>query len=110
MDKDKAMERLDAIEKEAKELRKIIDGKRIEYGMGKLYVGVKDGEPYILTGSNTEKHYRFHTLAGLTPSEQAWSCSQKTGQDCIDYHLADGFDIYVFDDTKKALQFFIDNL
>ena len=109
MDKDKAMERLDAIEKEAKELRKIIDGKKIEYSMKKLYVGIKDGRPYILAGTNDD-YYRFHCFNGPNPSEQGWGFPQKTGQDCLDYHLKCGFDIYVFDDTQKALQFFIANL
>ena len=107
---DKAMERLDAIEKEARELRKIIDGETIEYSMRKLYVGIKYGQPYILAGLSTDGYYRFHTFTGLNPSEEAWSFAKKTGQECIDYHLKDGFDIHVFDNTKEALQFFIDNL
>ena len=110
VDKDKAMERLDAIEKEAKELRKIIDGKKIEYSMKKLYVGIKDGQPYILAGDSSNQYYRFHTFSGCSPTEEGWYFPQKTGQECIDYHLKDGFDIHVFDNTKEALQFFIDHL
>ena len=110
MDKDKAMDRLDAIEKEARELRKIIDVKEIEYSMHKLYVGIKDGQPYILAGDRSNQYYRFHTFAAYAPTEHAWSNTKKTGQECIDYHIKSGFDIHVFDNTRKALQFFIYNL
>jgi hypothetical protein len=109
MDKDKAMKRLDAIEKEAKELRKIIDGK-LEYDSHRLYVGIYEENPYIMTGSACDECFKFFTLGQDLLSEQCYASSKTSGQECLDYHIEAGFDIHVFDDTKKALQFFIDNL
>lgn len=111
MNKSEAISRLDAIEKEQAELRKIIEkGDKIVYDITRLYVAIYKGDPYILAGDGTSRYFRFHTFGDYNMSEQGWSSSNKTGQECIDYHLSAGFDIHVFDDTKEALQFFIDHL
>jgi len=111
MDKKEAMKRLDAIEEEAQKLREIIEkGDKIVYAKEKLYVAIKNGDPYILAGDGNGDHFRFYTFSIPCPSEQGWSYANKTGQECIDSHVKEGFDIHAFDDTKEAMQFFIDHL
>lgn len=107
MDKQAAMKRLDAIEREAKELRAIIDRPQLRYDKTKLYVGVKDGEPYIMVGYNSEPYFRFHTFGGLGKTQNGWCEPKKTGQECLDCHQNKGFEIREFTDTKEALEYFL---
>jgi hypothetical protein len=106
MDKTEAMKRLDAIEEEAKELRKIIiENKKMKiyYDWHKLYVGVKDNVPYLLLGEDS-KHFNFYNIRC---TDGRWYDIIKNSQECIDSHIKDGFEIYEFDDTRKALEFFL---
>lgn len=107
MNKEEAMKRLDSIENEAKELRKIIEGNGIEYeGDHTLYVALRNGAPYILIGGRgMDKD--FYSLRS-TEWRSGWS--SEAGQDAINEAIDAGSDIHVFTDTREALQFFIDNL
>ena len=106
-DNDKALERLAAIEKEAAELRKIIEKPEMVYDETKLYVGVKDGAPYIMVGYDRSKYFRFHRFGGCSKTELGYDNPLKTGQKCLDYHIKKGLDIRVFDDTEGALEYFL---
>lgn len=106
-DKDKALERLAAIEKEAAELRKIIEKPELVYDENKLYVGVKDGTPYIMAGYEHMKYFRFQRFDGFSKTEQGPAFPRETGQKCLDYHIERGFDIRAFDDTEEALEYFL---
>jgi hypothetical protein len=109
MDKAKAMERLDAIENEAQELRKMIDTKLV-YDHGKLYVGILNGNPFIMVSSSNNDAFRFHNFNGDNMAAHGYAYGKDTGQECLDYHIAAGFKIYTFNTTKEAFQFFLDNL
>jgi len=110
--KNEAIKRLDAIEKEQAELRKIIEkGDKIVYDISKLYVGILNGCPYIMVGKGGSKeHFNMHSLDNGVPTCMTYTDDSDRGQECIDAHIERGFTIHVFDDTKKALQFFIDHL
>jgi hypothetical protein len=113
MDKQEAIKRLDALEGEAKKLREIIErGDKIVYDKSKIYVGIKYKCPYVMTGEGhgNGNLFRFHSFDGIWKAVAGWIDPQPTGQKCLDYHLADGFAIHAFDDTREAFQFFIDNL
>jgi hypothetical protein len=113
MDKQEAIKRLDALEDEAKKLREIIEqGDKLIYDPNKIYVGVKNGCPYVMTG-RTEADGGLFCLQSFDVGKKAlvrWHEAVRTGQECLDYHLKDGFDIHAFDDTREAFQFFLDNL
>lgn len=106
MDKQAVMKRLDAIEREAQELRAIIE-KPLVYDDTKIYIGVKDGEPHIMVGNIAHNYYRFHCFARQYKSEHGWSSPKNTGQECLDYHLNAGFEIREFDNTKEAFEYFM---
>jgi hypothetical protein len=125
MDKKAAIKRLDALEEyirdqensmrdgkeEAKKLREIIEkGDKIVYDSSKLYIGMYEEEPHLLTGTGDEKHWRFHSFDSCNKSCIGWDFGDGDEQYYIDHALDAGFDIHVFDDTKEALQFFIDHL
>lgn len=108
MNKQKALARLDAIEKEAEELRKIIDGK-IEYDGSKIYVATGGGKehcsaPYILCGTGSE--YSFFSLSN-THSRLITTFSIV---DCFAYCEERDFTIHEFDNRREALQFFLDHI
>jgi hypothetical protein len=110
MNRQEAIKRLDALENEARELREIIkqEDERV-YDGRKIYIGIKDGKPYIMVGYNDRNYFRFHCFTDYK-TKQGWAWPKETGQECLDYHLAVGFDIRAFDSTRKAFQFFLDNL
>jgi hypothetical protein len=120
MDRQEAIKKLYAVElgmklleSEAKKLRKIIEqGDKLIYDKSKIYIGVKYGCPYIMTGGGEGdgEDFCFHSFDGTRRSMTRWGCPQSTGQKCLDYHIADGFEIHVFDDIRKAFQFFLDEL
>lgn len=113
MDKANAMARLDAIEREASELRKIIEGKTgLVYDESKIYVGLLDDQPYVMSGRscNPNAGFVFQSFSGDRPALKIYSYPRETGQACLDYHINAGFEIRAFSDTKEALQFFIDNI
>ena len=105
MDKSQAIKRLYAIEAEAKELRKVIEGK-ITFDKNKIYVAIWRNEPHILVGSNASEYYRFHDL---TNTIRGIDSSMSNGQDVIDSASEQGT-IHEFTDTRTALQFSLDNL
>lgn len=110
MNKSDALKRLDAIETEAKELRKIIDGK-IEYKEDKLYVGVMSGQylgngGYILVG--TKGSFAFYCFRE-SPTQQHWSSGHTSGQSCIDNFVANGGTVHEFDDVREGFKFFLEN-
>jgi hypothetical protein len=113
IDKAEAKKRLDAIEDEARKLREIIEkGDRIEYSDANIYVGIKDGCPYILSGNSSDArpYFRFHSwAAGPVASLIGYTSPKDSGQECIDHHVKAGFDIHVFTDTRKAFEFFLEH-
>ncbi len=100
-----AQKRIDAIEREAKELREIIEGKKIVYDWQKLYVATKEGSrPLMLVGTKEcETVFSSFFVSGLY-------LSIKKGQENIDYIISEGYTVSEFTDTRKALEFFLDNL
>jgi hypothetical protein len=111
MDKQEAIKRLDALEGEAKKLREIIErGDELIYDKRKIYVGVKDGQPYIMAGRGYAQYFRFHAFSGNYRTEQGWDNPKSSGQGCLDYHRECGFDIRAFDDTREAFEYFINFL
>ena len=105
MDKKKAMERLDAIENEAKELRKILEKPdRIEYDSDVIYVAQENHSVYFLAGCNDT--YAFYTLSA---SELRFNPAASSGQDAIDEMISDGFVIHTFTNRNDALKFMMEN-
>ena len=105
-DKEKAIARLDAIEKEAAELRKIIEKPVLAYDSSKVYIGVNNGKPYIMAGYEGAGYFRFHAYERYS-TEQGYDNPQKTGQECLDYHKKEGFDIREFSNAENALEYFL---
>ena len=105
MDKQKALKRLDVIEKEAEELRKILDGETV-FDSTKNYVFAcqLDGEPYIMASNLDIGHYRFQSFKNLGTG---WDDPAKTGQGCLDHHAKFGT-IYEFDGCIPAVEFFLE--
>ncbi|MBE3143074.1 MAG: hypothetical protein IMZ61_04020 [Planctomycetes bacterium] len=112
LDKQAAMERLDAIEDEAKKLREIIEkGDNLVHDESKLYVGVYNNEPYIMTGTDEKNGcYQFHRFARRNKANTVYSYANSTAQKCLNYHINAGFEITAFDDTREAFKFFLKNL
>ena len=106
MNKDEAMKRLEAIEKETAELKKIIEASdRIVYDKGKIYVSVSaNGAPALLVGRDNA--YAFHTFNGGTEWSHSPNCD--TAQIAIDEESdGDTNMIHVFSNRKEALEFFL---
>ena len=112
MDKQEAIKRLDALDAEAKELRKIIErGDAIEYDENLMYVAIFDSHPYILMGESENNYFRWHSM-GLDgwgrPTEQGWYSNHKTAQAALDYATSRG-KLHAFGDPREAIEFFIAN-
>lgn len=106
MDKNEAMKRLEAIEKEAAELKKLTESPdRLVYDKTKIYVSVSsNGAPALLVGRDSA--YAFHTFNGGTEWSHSPNCD--TAQIAIDEEAGEDTNmIYVFSDRKEALQFFL---
>jgi hypothetical protein len=114
MDKRDAIKRLDALEGEAKKLREIIEkGDKLVYDSSKIYVGVREGVPYLMVGNGDiidGKDFLFMPFDRGRRALTAWAPGKSTGQECLDYHIHTGFDIHAFKDTREAFQFFLNNL
>ena len=114
MNKTQARAALAEIEARAKELRAIIDApEKIVYDKRMTYVGIKDGCPYLMTGRQAETPFigfRFFSFDGGWHTEVGWSDPYETAQECLDYHVAEGFDIHAFPTRREAFQFFLDNI
>jgi len=110
MDKAEAIERLDALEDEAKKLREIIEREaEIKYDRDKMYIAIFNGHHYILMGSNCDHYFRWHSM-GLDgngrPSTQAWSNNHLTGQAALDCATQSG-QLWEFDEPREALEYFL---
>jgi hypothetical protein len=106
MDKKGAIERLDAIEKEAEELRKIIKrSDKIEYDEMKMYVAVYHSYAYMLCGSRNEGYFRWHTFKNY-PTEEGKTRAAKTGQEAINDMIYSEGDVHTFSDPKEGMKFF----
>lgn len=111
MNKQEAIKRLDALDAEAKELRKIIErGDGMEYDENKMYVAIfPDSHPYILMGSTPDKYFRWHSLGlagkGL-PTTNGWTINHNTGQAALDHATQQGR-LYAFNDPREAITFFL---
>lgn len=106
MDKQEAMNRLDAIEREAKALREIIEGEKIVFDGNRIYVATKTAEsPYILLGGSCEEK-GFYSLEDT----EYRMFSLSSGQECIDKAIRYGYTIRRFSNTREALTFFLENL
>jgi hypothetical protein len=106
MDKKGAIERLDAVEKEAEELRKIIErSDKIKYDDRKMYVAVQRRYVYLLCGFDMSRYFRWHSFEKHIP-EQGATCPSESGQEAINYMIASDGDIRVFSDPKEGMTFF----
>ena len=110
MDKQEAIKRLDALDAEAKELRKIIErGDAIEYDENLMYVAIFDSHPYILMGYALGVYFRWHSM-GLDghgcPTVQGWADNHKTAQAALDYAARRGT-LHAFGDPREAIEFFL---
>lgn len=106
MNKKDALDRLDAIEKEAKALREIIDkSDKIIYDDQKLYAFKNDqtGYTYILLGK--QNAYAFYKI---TTSEFSYDTTVSSGQEAIDNVIKNGHTVHVFDDRKAVLKFMME--
>jgi hypothetical protein len=107
------MDRLDAIEKEAAELRKIIErGDSEEYDHEKLYVAEIHGCVYLLFGATSgvgiveqcdEKVFCWASFE-TNPSQQIWA-QPKTAEDALKEARICGT-VYTFSDHKEGMAFF----
>jgi len=110
MDKLDAIKRIDAIENDVMELREIIKKKdKIKFERNKLYIGLKDGTPFILVGNAQQDHHRFQSFDEGNFTYQGWDNGMDSADECIEYHIERGFDIHVFDDVKKGFEFFLEH-
>lgn len=105
MDKDAALERLDAIEKEASELRKIIEKRGLVYNNTKNYVAITEYGSSILTYHDGEKA-RFHNFIDC----EFIRLERDTPQEAIDAIFDYGYIVYEFSDKRQAIRFLLDNL
>lgn len=107
MDKAKALRKIAKIEAEAARLREIVEKEDgLKYDSQKLYIGLTNGEPYIMVGNTNADYFRFHSFE-TNISAQGWTSPQSTAQECLDYHIKDGFDIHVFDNVREGFEFFL---
>jgi hypothetical protein len=112
MDKIAAMERLDAIEDEAKQLRELISEKdRLIFEKDKLYVGIsRIGDPSIMVGNQgSPEYFRFQEFKRGNPSRQGWSSAIIGAQECLDYHAESFQEIRVFSDVRQGFAFFLEH-
>lgn len=102
--KQQALERLAALESEAKALREIIKAPdKIVYDRDKIFVAQNRCGEYILLGCNNV--YAFYKL---TDAEFRYSRPFRSGQEAIDYMLKDNSIITVFNTKKEALEFMLE--
>ena len=108
MDKKEAVKRLDALESEARELRKIIEApeepKRLVYDWRKVYVAVSPASemPYLLAGKSEDQYLRWHLFRN---TEQGWAPASKTGQEALD-SVQGQFEVREFDDPRAGIDYF----
>ena len=103
--KEEAKARLEAIKKEVVELEKIIAG-GLTFRADKLYVGLYGGTPFIMVGI-PGTGYRFNSFKNSYVSSAGWAAPIENPQECLDYHLRQGFTIHEFFDVKVGFQYFL---
>lgn len=107
MDKTDAMKRLDAIEREAEELRKIIEKPEgFIFDDHKLYVAIIDEEPYLLTQNVDTEECEWHSFDGSHPIGTTWAGEHVSGQAALDYVETSG-EIHEFSSAREGLEFFM---
>jgi hypothetical protein len=107
MDKDDAIKRLDALDHEAAELRKIIEkGDKLVYDDTKMYVAIMNGIPYLLCGHEHNNYFSWHRFASASPAEHVWDSAEDNGQYALD--SVKDYDIHVFADPREGMKFFYD--
>jgi len=110
--KEEAMDRLDAIEAEAKELRKILEKPdRLIFDISKIYVtnrSLANGSiligPFII-----KKEYesdKYQTL-GFKSSFDCWTTPKSSAQEAIDYLIKCGFEVKEFTNQKDAFAYML---
>ena len=111
MDKKKAMERLDAIENEAKELRKILERPdRIEYDETKIYVmkykPSSTTYTHILVGK--KGNFTWFSLDSIKQTfNGVWYAFEQEALDCVIGR--DDCEIFTFTNRNDALKFMMEN-
>ena len=111
MDKKKAMERLDAIENEAKELRKILERPdRIEYDETKIYVMKLNGSSAVYTHILVGKKGNFMWFTLCSTRQTFNDVYYLTEQDALDCVLGrEDCTIHAFSNRNDALKFMMEN-
>lgn len=114
MDKSEATKRLDAIEREAKELLAIIEsGDGEKYDCKKLYVAIIRGKVYLLFGKTegcfvssdgSEAVFFWASFEGY-PSQQIWNHEGTTARGALATAVRDGT-LYSFTNHKAGIAFF----
>lgn len=108
MDKTSATARLDAIEREAKELRKIIESpEKLVYDQRKLYVGIdQTGCVGLLTARPNGRDWRFHSFEPYHAAMVGWGDSDSSAEACIDGFIKNGGTVKEFK-PLEGLKYFI---
>jgi hypothetical protein len=109
MDKKEALSRLYSLEREASELRKIIekpdDTKVFDTSM--LYVAVVNRKPYLLAGvDNKFSWWGFEQASYESPTHNRL-CDRSTAQEALDRIAIDGT-LYSFSNPREGIAFFCD--
>jgi hypothetical protein len=100
-----ALERLTALESEAKALREIIeapDKVAFDFTNG-VFVAYTDNVNYILLGDPIAEEYFWFSLHNSGNRK----CNAKCGQEAIDHVLEQGYAVIKFNTKKEALEFML---
>jgi len=102
MDKEEAIKRLDALDHEAAELRKIIEGDELVYDKAKMYIWVTPSDVYVL--HRVASKYAWISFEAGCSSEYEANGDFDSGQRAVDGRR-EAKGIYVFSDPKEGLKF-----
>lgn len=111
-DREALLSRVEAMEKEIASLRQMASkSKKIVYNCRKLYIGIKDGHPYIMVEMPVygKRFYRFLSFLPQGGSS-GYVLPIEGAQACLDYHVEKGFNIHAFNTTLESFEFFLKNL
>ena len=115
MDKTEALSRLDALDHEAAELRKIIEkaekNPRLTYNDYCLYVAMCGDNPSILAGYDSfdqrgsiVNYFRWHEFQGYATA-QGWAAPHRTGQEALD-SVQDEYEVRAFRNAREGMDYF----